>query len=221
MPWTWDPQISQRLVTELVSAGTGGNSNFLCPQNLTDGTVGLGTKTRFIQIQGQLQVWFLVTGPNGHCSEFTLKHKAQHLQFENLKRQTPKAFKNLGWQVRAPTPPPRMSSAGQRAWKAVRVCEHMAFVHVECLNLPKHCPSTCSERGHKQCFRPPLVVDWAGAGAVQPARLQGQGVHTRPAGPWPGAPCAPECLLSSDAGVQPGLGSKISFKILNQRRTTI
>lgn len=44
VPWTWDPQISQRLVTESVSAGTGGNSNFLCPQNLTDDAVGLETK---------------------------------------------------------------------------------------------------------------------------------------------------------------------------------
>ena len=87
-------------------------------------------------------------------------------------------------------------------WKAVRVCEHVAFVHVECLNLTRHYPSTCSERGHKQCSRPPLVVDWAG-GAVQPARLQGQGVHTRPAGLWPVAICAPERLLSSDAGVYP------------------
>ena len=34
---------SQRLVTELVSTGTCGNSNFLCPQKLTDGTMGLKT----------------------------------------------------------------------------------------------------------------------------------------------------------------------------------
>ena len=80
----------------------------------------------------------------------------------------------------------------------------MAFVHMECVNLTRHCPSTCSEQGHKQCFQPPLVVGWAGlgwGGAVQPARLQGQGVHTRPAGLWPGAICAPERLLSSDASV--------------------
>ena len=90
---------SQRLVAELVSTGTGGNWSPLCPQKLTDGTMGFKTKNRFIQVQGQLQVWLLVTGPKGHCSEFRLKHKAQRLQFENLKRQTPKPFKNLGRQV--------------------------------------------------------------------------------------------------------------------------
>ena len=134
MRWTWDPQTSsQRLVTELVSTGTCGNSNFLCPQKLTDGTMGLKTKSRFIQIQGQLQVWFLVTGPKGHCSEFTLKHKAQHLQFENLNRQTPKAFKNLSWQV-----PPSTSSAGQRAWEAVKVCERAAGTFERYPTLSKH-----------------------------------------------------------------------------------
>lgn len=50
----------------------------------------------------------------------------------------------------------------------------------------------------------------------QPARLQGQSLHTRQAARDLGA----SARLSSDADVQPGLGSKISFKIMNQRRTT-
>lgn len=49
---------SQRLVTELVSTGTCGNSNFLCPQKLTEGTTGLTTKSRFIQIQGSYTFGF-------------------------------------------------------------------------------------------------------------------------------------------------------------------
>lgn len=67
------------------------------------------TKNRFIQVQGQLQVWLLVTGPKGHCSEFRLKHKAQHLQFENLKDEHQSLLKI--WVESASG----VSSAGQRA----------------------------------------------------------------------------------------------------------
>lgn len=140
----------------------------LCPQKLTDASMGFKTKNRFIQVQGQLQVW--LSGhrpPKATVLKFRLKHKAQHLQFENLKDRHQSLLKS-GLAV-----PPGVICR-TRAREAVRVCEPAASCHLECFNVTKPCPSTCSEEDTNGASRPPLAVP-QGSGRPTPS------AGTRPA----------------------------------------
>lgn len=78
-------------------------------------------------------------------------------------------------------------------------------VQLERLNVTQHCPSTCSEQRQKRCFRPPPAVDQG----RQPARLQGQGLHTRQAWPvtWGRLRASPQMQMCS-----PDLAATLALK---------